>query len=63
MGRLLAGGEPLGGSNKSDKSEADPGEQGESRSMSTGEPLVSLLDLKKGKSYNSEIWHWLSDMN
>ena len=32
------GGVPVGGSNRSDKSLAEPGENGESSSMSTGEP-------------------------
>jgi len=38
LGKDEGGGELDGGSNKSDKSEADPGENGESRSMSIGEP-------------------------
>ena len=38
LGREEVGGEADGGSNRSDRSEAEPGENGESRSMSTGEP-------------------------
>ena len=38
MGRDDGGGELVGGSNKSDRSDAEPGENGESRSMSIGEP-------------------------
>ena len=37
--RVEVGGvEPVGGSNRSDRSLAEPGEKGESRSMSTGDP-------------------------
>ena len=32
------GGEAEGGSNRSERSEAEPGDNGESRSMSTGDP-------------------------
>ena len=42
MGNDEGGGELDGGSNKSDKSEAEPGENGESRSISIGEPLSPL---------------------
>lgn len=40
LGREEGGGEEVGGSNRSDSPEADPGEKGESqsRSMSMGEP-------------------------
>ena len=42
LGKDEGGGELDGGSNKSDKSEAEPGENGESRSMSIGEPPSAL---------------------
>ena len=38
LGREDIGGEAVGGSNKSDRSEAEPGEKGESGSMSIGDP-------------------------
>ena len=38
LGKEEVGGEAEGGSNRSERSEAEPGEKGESRSMSTGEP-------------------------
>jgi hypothetical protein len=38
-GRAERGGVPLGGSNMSERSLAEPGEKGESRSMSTGESI------------------------
>jgi len=38
LGKEEGGGELDGGSNKSDRSDADPGENGESRSISIGEP-------------------------
>jgi len=39
------GGVPVGGSNKSERSDPDPGEKGESRSISTGEPELVFKDL------------------
>ena len=38
LGKEEVGGEAEGGSKRSERSEAEPGEKGESRSMSTGEP-------------------------
>ena len=38
LGKEDVGGEAEGGSKRSERSEAEPGEKGESRSMSTGEP-------------------------
>ena len=38
FGNEEVGGEAEGGSKRSERSEAEPGEKGESRSMSTGEP-------------------------
>ena len=38
FGKEDVGGEAEGGSKRSERSEAEPGEKGESRSMSTGEP-------------------------
>merc|ERR1719369_2038259 len=49
LGRDDGGGELEGGSNRSDKSDADPGENGESKSMSMGDPpdisRVSVFNL------------------
>ena len=46
MGKDEGGGELDGGSNKSERSDAEPGEKGESRSMSMGEPTSGLeIDL------------------
>ena len=42
MGKDEGGGELDGGSNKSERSDAEPGEKGESRSMSMGEPTSGL---------------------
>lgn len=42
LGKDEGGGELDGGSNKSERSDADPGEKGESRSMSMGEPTSGL---------------------
>ena len=50
LGKEEGGGELEGGSNKSDRSDADPGENGESRSISIGEPpsgLKFMLSYKK----------------
>ena len=38
LGSEEAGGEAVGGSNRSERSEAEPGLKGESMSMSMGEP-------------------------
>ena len=47
------GGVPEGGSNKSERSLPDPGENGESRSMSIGDPEFNVLwDLKMLKQNN-----------
>ena len=49
------GGVAVGGSNRSDKSLPDPGEKGESRSMSIGEPELIFIDLiKRGLKFNTK---------
>lgn len=45
MGKEEEGGEADGGSNRSERSEAEPGLKGESMSISIGEPPELLCDI------------------
>lgn len=53
LGKEEDGGEADGGSNRSERSEAEPGLKGESMSMSIGEPPELLCDICVGC-----LWGW-----